>query len=179
MKIQKHYRGFTLIELLIALSIGASVLFGVFTLVSKVQTKSIAKEAAESLNIMVADARAKFKSQGNFTGVTPKVLIDNRIPPSNMIQGNNIVSPWNTNIGVAPATLVNTDDAIAFTYTGIGIEDCSNFVQAAEGAFSRIEVNGTNVKDVPGGVTQLKVADLGTACTAGGANSTIVFIQGR
>jgi len=179
MNMKRKSKGFTLIEVLIVLAISAGVLFSVFVAVNKVQTKQLAKEAAENLNLMVADTRAKFKSQGNFSGVSAKVLIDNRIPPSNMIQGTNIVSPWNTNITVAPATLQNQNDAVSFTYTGIGIEDCSNFVQAAEGAFSRITVGGTAVKDIPGGVTTLNVANLGTACTKGGANNTIVFTQGR
>lgn len=179
MSLDKKTKGFTLIEVLIVLAIAAAVLFAVFAAVSKVQAKQITKEAAEGLNLMVADTRAKFKSQGNFTGISPKVLIDNRIPPSNMIQGNNIVSPWNTNIGVAAATLQNTNDAVAFTYTGIGEEDCSNFVTAAEGSFARVTVNGTAVKDVPGNVHQVNVATLGTACSNGGANNTIVFVQGR
>lgn len=178
---QKAHKGFTLIEVLIVLAIAAGVLFAIFAAVSKVQAKSIAKEASEGLNLMVADVRAKFKSQGNFTGVTPQVLIQNRIPPSNMIQGNQIISPWNTPINVAPATLVTANDAVAFTYTGMGSEDCSNFVQAAEGSFSRISVNGTNVKDVPGGpaTARLNIATLGQQCDQGGANNTIVFIQGR
>lgn len=174
----RKQQGFTLIEVLIVLAIAAGVLFAVFMAVNKVQAKQLSKEAAENLNLMVADTRAKFKSQGNFTGVSALVLINNHVPPSSMIQGTNIVSPWNTNITVAPVQIVNANDGVRFTYTGVGQEDCSNFVQAAEGTFSRITVNGTLVKNIPAGVQQLNVATLGTACVAQ-PQATILFDQGR
>jgi len=178
MNMKRKSKGYTLIEVLIVLAILAAVLFSVILTLNKVQAKQLTKEAAENLNLMVADTRAKFKSQGNFTGVNEQVLINNRVPPSSMIQGAHIVSPWTTNITVAPATLLNLNDAVSFAYTGIGIEDCSNFVQAAEGAFNRINVSGTAVKNIPAGIV-LNVAALGTACVAGGGNNAITFIQGR
>lgn len=178
MNMKRKSKGFTLIEVLIVLAVAAGVLFTVFLAVNKVQAKQLTKEAAEGLNLMVADTRAKFKSQGNFTGVSAQVLVNNRVPPSNMIQGANIVSQWSSNIEVAPATLQNTNDAVSFTYTGIGIEDCSNFVQAAEATFSRITVGTTVVKNIPSG-SGLNVAALGTACVGGGGRNTITFVQGR
>jgi len=172
-------RGFTLIELLIALAIGAGLLFAVFVVVGKVQSKALTKEAAENLNLMVADTRAKFKSQGNFTGVSPQVLINNRIPPQQMISGTNIVSPWNTNIAVAPVTINNPNDAVRFTYTGVPSEDCSNFVQAAEGSFGRVTVAGTVVKNLYANpVVPLNIATLGTQC-ASAQTVTINFDQMR
>jgi len=178
-KENRGQRGFTLIEMLIALAIGAGLLFGVFVLVGKVQSKALAKDAAESLNMMVADTRAKFKSQGNFTGVSPQVLINNRIPPQQMVSGANIVSQWNTNIGVSPVTINNTDDAVRFTYTGVPSEDCSNFVQAAEGTFGRVTVAGVVVKNLYASpAAPLNVATLGTQC-ASAPTVTIDFDQMR
>jgi prepilin-type N-terminal cleavage/methylation domain-containing protein len=178
-KNNRGQRGFTLIEMLIALAIGAGLLFAVFVVVGKVQSKALAKDAAETLNLMVADTRAKFKSQGNFTGVTPQVLINNRIPPQQMVQGTNIVSQWNTNIGVAPVTINNANDAVRFTYTGVPSEDCSNFVQAAEGTFGRVTVAGTVVKNLYANpATPLNVATLGTRC-ASAQTVTIDFDQMR
>lgn len=169
---RKKTKGFTLIEVLIVLAIAAGILFAVFIAVGKVQTKQVSKEAAEMLNLMVADVRAKFKSQGNFTGITPQVLIDNRIPPNTMIEGANIVSPWNSHILVAPVTINNPNDAVRFTYQTVPQEDCSNFVTAAQGTFTRITVNGTVLKNVPT-VPMLNVAQLGTACVA--ANTATIF----
>lgn len=172
--------GFTLIELLMVLAVGAGLLFAVFVAVNKVQAKAVSKEAAESLNLMVAETRAKFKAQGNFTGVSSVVLINNNIPPQQMINGANIVDPWNNNITVSAVTINNANDAVRFTYQAVPNNDCSNFVQAAEGAFGRVTVGATVVKNLYASpVVPLNVANLGTACSGAGATKVISFDQMR
>lgn len=176
---KKSARGFTLIELLMVLAIGAGLLFAVFVAVNKVQSKALVKEAAENLNLMVADTRAKYKAQGNFTGVSPAVLINNRIPPQQMIQGTNIVDPWNQNIAVVSTTVTNANDAVRFTYPAVPRDDCSNFVQAAEGAFGRVTVGATVVKNLYANPpVPLNVGTLGTACSSA-ATVAISFDQMR
>lgn len=165
---KKPARGFTLIELLMVLAIGAGLLFAVFVAVNKVQGKALVKEAAENLNLMVADTRAKYKAQGNFDGISPEVLINNRIPPQQMIQGTkNIVDPWNQNIAVASTTVTNANDAVRFTYPAVPRDDCSNFVQAAEGAFGRVTVGTAVVKNLYANPpAPLNITTLGTACSS-------------
>lgn len=171
-------KGFTLIEILLVLAIGAGILFAVFLAVNKVQSKALTKEAAESLNLMVADTRALYRSAGTFDGIDPDVLINNNVPPENMVpNGNQIVSPWNTVVQIQQATLNTADDAVRFVYPDIPSNDCSNFVQSAAGSFNQVEVEGTLVKDTTADLN-LDVAQLGVQCTAA-QFVQIDFIQGR
>ncbi|WP_019583725.1 type 4 pilus major pilin [Thioalkalivibrio sp. ALE16] len=168
-------KGFTLIEVLIVLAIGAGILFAVFAAVSKVQGKAVAKEASETLNLMVADTRALYRSQGNFNNIDAETLVNNNVPPRSMVNGSDIISPWNTAIAVDEATINTTNDAVRFTYPDVPRDDCTGFVQAAEGSFTRVEVGGSVVKDV--GQT-MEVATLGQACSSADFVD-IAFTQGR
>ncbi|ADC73320.1 hypothetical protein TK90_2835 (plasmid) [Thioalkalivibrio sp. K90mix] len=177
---RKKAKGFTLIEILIVLAIGAGILFAVFMAVNAVQGKAVAKEASETLNLMVADTRARFRSVGNFSELGndgSQILIDNNIPPRSMINSSEdaIISAWNTEIDVAEAQLNTPGDAVAFTYNDVNSDDCANFVQSAEGSFSRVTVNNAVVKEQH---ETLQIGALGSACSAD-STVDIEFVQGR
>lgn len=176
----KKQRGFSLLEILIVAALVAAGLAGLFFLVNRYNTKQVTNDEASSLNSIAAEVRTKFRSQGNYNGITPQVLINNGIVPPTKINGANIETGWNTNVAIAAANLNGTaGDSVSFTYT-IPRESCADFVQAAEGSFPRISVGGTNVKDVPGGQRTLNIATLGTQCDAGaGGNVAAVFTLGR
>jgi len=176
----KKQGGFSLLELLIVASLVAAGLAGLFFLVNRYNTKQTTNNEAASLNAIAAEVRTKFRSQGNYTGISPQVLINNGIVPGTMINGTNIETGWNTNVAIAPANLNGTaGDSVSFTYT-LPRESCADFTQAAEGSFPRISVGGVNVKDIPGGMRTLNIATLGTQCNAGaGGNVAVVFTLGR
>lgn len=176
----KKSRGFSLLEILIVAALVAAGLAGLFFLVQRYNTKQTTNNEAQNLNQIAAEVRTKFRSQGNYTGITPAVLIQNGIVPPTMVNNTNIETGWNTNVAVAAANLNGTNgDSVSFTYT-LPRESCADFVQAAEGSFPRISVGGVNVKDVPGGARTLNIVTLGAQCNAGaGGNTAVVFTLGR
>lgn len=173
-------KGLTLIELAIVIAIVAIIIFGVFLLFSRVQTSRIATDEAQNLNMMMADVRSKFGTQGSFNGITPTVMINLGLVPRTMINGNNIRNGWNTNVTVAAVNLSGTaGDGVEFTYQ-VPREACADFVTSASGAASRITVGGTVVKNVTAGQNTVNVATLGTQCNAdAGGNVPVLLAQGR
>lgn len=178
----KRQKGFSLLEILIVAGLLAAGLAALFFMLNRYNVRAAANNEAEVLNTMAAETRTQFRSQGNYTGVTPAVLIANGIVPTTHVNGTAIETGWATTVAVAPANLNGTmGDSVSFTYT-LPRESCSRFVQASEGAFSRVIVGGVHVKDIPTGARNLNVATLGTQCNAAaaaGGNVTVVFTLGR
>lgn len=175
-------RGLTLIEILIVIAIGAGILFGVFTVANRIGERSTINELASNLNMMAAETRSSFRAQGNYLGVTPAALIGMGVPPTTMVSGSTIQSPWATPIAVAPATLTAANDAVNFTITGVPAAQCAALVRAAEGAFGRVLIGSTVVKNMtsmtPNPMTPLNAALVGTTCNAAGPFA-ISFVLGR
>lgn len=167
-------KGFTLLELLLVVAIVAIALAVLFFLFNKVQSKSTAQTEAQNLVTMAADVKGLFSPQGNFTGINDAVLVQNNVPPTGMVSGNNIVNGWGGAVTVAPAGIRNSQ--ATFRYAGVPTGDsCSAFVQGAQSAFAIINVNGRVIKNVTTG-TKFSAATLGTACNGtGGGTATIIY----
>lgn len=172
-------KGFTLIEMAIVLAIAAIVLFGVFTMVSRANNARVATDEAQNFNIISSDMRTKFSTQGNYTGVTVENLVNLGAVPKHMVSGGTINTGWGTTVTAAVTNLTGTDDGVAFTYT-VPRESCADFVTAASGASAVVSVDGTSIKNVPGGANTVNVAALGTACdSSAGGNVPVVLTVGR
>lgn len=179
-------RGFTLIEILIVIAIAAGMLFGIFIVANRIAERSAINEFASNMNVLAAETSAAFRAQGNFTGVTPAVLLGMRAPPVTMVRGTNIVSPWGT-VGVAPETVASANDGVRFTVNAVPAAACSNLVTAAEGAFSRVLIGAGAVKNmtsvaapppVSGIMAPLNAAQVGSLCVGAGPH-VIHFIMTR
>lgn len=178
----RKQKGFGLIELAIAIAIGAAIVFGVFVLVKRANSSRASSNEAKSLMMMASDLRTKFSGQGSFAGLSATNMIRMGLVPSNMIVGNtSIRSGFSTDVAVASINLNGVaDDGFQFTYT-VPSDDCSDFVQSVEGAFARIAIGGTQIKNVPGGDNVINVADLASCGASGTTNApvTLTFAQGR
>ena len=181
-------RGFTLIEILIVIAIAAGILFGVFTVANRIGERSAINEFASNMNVLAAETAAAFRSQGNFAGVDVAPLLGMGAPPVTMRGGGTppttIVSPWGT-VLVAPVNVTSGSDGVQFTVRTVPAAACSSLVTAAEGAFSRVLIGATVVKNmtplVSGGVpamTPLRAAQVGTSCAGAGPHD-IAFIMTR
>ena len=173
---RKRQKGMGLIEFAIYLALAAAILFGVFYLVGVVQGKRITNNEVSNVTMMASDLRTKFTGQSSFAGITPAAMIALNIVPK-----PTITSGFSTPVTVAAANINGVaNDGFTFTYQ-VPSDDCSNFVSGAEGAFSRIAIAGTNVKNVPAGDNSISVAELAScgATATGNANVTIALSQGR
>lgn len=177
----RKQKGFGLIELAIAIAIGAAIVFGVFVLVKRANSSRASSNESKSLMLMASDLRTKFSGQGSFAGLNPGNMIRMGLVPSNMISGTTIRSGFSTDVNVASINLNGApDDGFEFTYQ-VPSDDCSGFVQSVEGAFARITIAGTQIKNVPGGDNVINVADLANCNASGTTNApvTLTFAQGR
>jgi len=172
---RRNERGFTMIELLIAvvvIAVAAAAVFATWTLISAGQT---AQNEAQTLVGMVAETRGLYSAQGNFTGVTPTVLIGARLVPESMsVDANTLNSSWNEEVLVQPVG--PGDRELQITYEAVPVDVCTRFVQRSEAAFRLIDVNGTIVKNTPAGIDELDATALAEGC-AGGPGA-VVFTAG-
>lgn len=182
---RKNQKGIGLIELSIALVIAAAVLFGVFALVNKANASRVVTAEAQNLTMMATSLRTKFSNQASFQGISASNMIALGLVPENMINGNAINSGFSTQVNVAAVNLNGqANDGFEFTYQ-VPAKSCSDFVSSVEGTFSRVNIDGTVVKNTAygasgGGDDAITVTDL-AACdaTAGTAPVTVRFAQGR
>jgi prepilin-type N-terminal cleavage/methylation domain-containing protein len=176
----KKQKGLTLIEISIGIVIAAALLFGLFYLVSVVNDRSTVKDEVQYYNQMTADARTKFRQQGNYTGATAGSLINLGIVPPALVNGVNITSGFGGNVAVAPINLNGAaNDGLQLTYT-LPRRLCPDFVDGIAGSANRITVDGDIVKDSPANTPTLDVNAMGAACDASAAgNVTVVLASGR
>lgn len=185
-------RGFTLIEILIVIAIAAGILFGIFTVANRIGERSAINEFASNMNVLAAETSAAFRAQGNFAGVSVAALLGMGAPPVTMrgagTPPTTIVSPWGT-VGVQVETIASPNDGVRFTVNAVPAAACSSLVTAAEGAFSRVLIGGSAVKNmtsvaapvpVSGIMAPLNAAQVGTLCAGAGTGThTIHFIMTR
>ena len=177
----RKQKGFGLIELAIAIAIGAAIVFGVFVMVKRAQSGRASSNEAKSLMLMASDLRTKFSGQGTFAGLSPANMIRMGLVPSNMTAGTTIRSGFSTDVGVTAINLNGVaSDGFEFAYS-VPSDDCANFVQSVEGAFARVSIAGTQIKNVPGGDNEINVDDLANCAASGTSNAPVAltFAQGR
>lgn len=178
----KSQQGIGLIELAISLAIVAAVLFGIFYLVNVVQGKRATTAEAQNLTMMASDLRTKFGNQASFAGINANNMIKLGLVPESMISGTAMISGFSTPVTVAPTNLNGqANDGFTFTYQ-VPSRNCSDFVSAVEGTFSRVAIAGTAIKDLTANDNDISVADLASCdASAGGGSSmvSVAFTQGR
>ncbi len=135
------------------------------------------QNATSALIDMTKETQNLFKSQGDFTGISPAVLLNNGVVPEDMVSGMTILSQWNSVVAVAPNTEIGANDTFSMTYPGISSDECSQMVTKASNSFYKIDVAGTLVKDLTASA-DLNVPSLGTQC-ATGTTVSIVFYAAR
>lgn len=178
-KLQQKKGAVLSLEMLMWAAIVGAVVVGIVSYLNSTSKDMKVQDAANSLMQMTKDTQRLFKSQGDFTGAAPAVLMQNGAVPAEMDTGANIISQWNGVIAVAPNTEASANDSFTFTYPNVTGEECSDFVSLSEGAFYRIAVAGTNVKDMAAGpAVPLNVATLGAQCSTG-TSVSITFTAAR
>jgi len=179
-RLKKRGRAYSLLEVIIVIAIIAGVAVIIFNRSSDANNSRIANDEASDYALMSARTRTMYASQGDFTGLTPKAMIDLGLIPKTMVNGDNIRSRWNTSVDVAPTNLNgNAGDGVEFSYT-LPRTVCSDFVNASAGISARVTVGGTVVKNVATGNNNLNIGDLASACQGGsGGNVTVLLAQGR
>ena len=166
---RKAASGFTMIELLISvtvIAVASTVVFGAYRQVTAGQNANIEAEASLA---MLADLRGHFQPQGTTDNVSPQVVVNASLAPSNMIQGDDIISSWGTvyNIQEFSSPNSSSNDSFHFTIPNVESDSCARFVSRAEGAFYRVDVGGTTVKDRSAGNNNVDAAELATQCADG------------
>ena len=173
---RRNERGFTMIELLIAvvvIAVAAAAVFATWNLISAGQT---AQSEAQTLVGMVAEVRGLYSAQGNFTGVSPTVIIGARLVPESMsVDADNLESGWNQPVLVQ--AIGAGDRELQVTYNAVPTDVCTRFVTRAASAFRVIDVGpGSVVKNTPAGIDEVDATALAQACAGAGIN--IVFTAG-
>lgn len=169
------------IDLLFFLGALFFIIFLVVGFNGDVKGKLFGSSASISAIQLAEGAQNTYRKASVFTGITEQALIDNDAVPGSMVAGSNILHQWNDLVTVTTATRNITDDLAVFTYSNVSTDDCASFVNDSESKFLRIDVGGTDVKNltlaVPMAITPALV---GTQCKNGGAPTVdVIFYVGR
>lgn len=173
---RRNQRGFGMIEVGLALLI---IALGVIFAVSQYNSsRSDSKSQNEVADItrLLAKAQDAYSSLPDYSGVTTAVLINNNVFTSRWVNAarTGVVNNYNGAVTAAPATLVNTNDSIAFTSVSYDRDACSNIPSKMANATRRMDINGTTVKPDGGNVNPNVV---GTSCLDTG--NTITYFVGK
>lgn len=166
-------------EMLLVVAVIGVLLYIVASNIFLSKGKIAVAQASTALTEITSETQTLFKRQGTFAGISPAVLINNKIIPQDMVSGTNILNQWNQTVAVAPATVITANDAFTLTYPGVDKEACSALIQSSEASFYQIAVNGVLVKNSVASEI-LNPITLGAQCSAGaGSTALIVFSAGR
>jgi hypothetical protein len=150
------------------------VLAGIIYFATSGRTNTEVNGESETLTSVVGQTQKLYNGDPNgFANVTAAALINNGVIPATEVVSGAIVSSFGTPITVAPATLYNANDSVAFTYS-VSPSVCSPFVAAVASDFAQISVGGTLVKNTVAALS-LTESTLGTQCS-GSAGATVKVI---
>lgn len=168
------------IEYVIVIALVALALVGIIIYATRGRHEQNVNAEASNLTAMVGAVQKQYNTDPNgFANVTAAAMIENGDVPSQLVQGQNLVSGFGTPITVAPAQTYAANDSVSFTYD-VPPNECSSFVQAVASSFASISVAGTDVKNIPGGLSSVSNTTLGTQCSSTkGAPVAVIFTATR
>lgn len=176
---RKQQKGQMSIELAIVVAIVVLILAGIIYYTTQGRKGTKLNSEASAMTAIVGATQKLYNADPNgYANVAAQDLINNGVIPASMVVAGAITSGFGTPITVAPATLYNAGDGVAFS-EAVSPDDCSAYVQAVASDFAKITVAGTAVKDSTANQA-LTAATLGTQCSGtNGANVPLVLTASR
>jgi PilS N terminal len=136
----------------------------------------------ELSSLRAATVKLGANQGGNFSSIDTATVAGLSFFNANRVSGSgattSVMNQWKGTISVAPASIASasSNDALAFTYTGVPTDACKEVVQSAAQIAAVISIGGTTVKSNGG---TLSVANMITQCNAGADNTSIVYTMSR
>lgn len=179
-KINRKRKGFSLLELLLVLGIIAALIVAAFIVYPKVRTSQIVDAEAKNIATIRAGLLALYSATSNISGVNNTVGINAQIFPDNMLVKSggtvsDVVNGFKGKVSLSSTNFVSMGKVVFnISYANIPQEACVKLVSAVAPSMAIISVNGNYAKSELSNV-DWDVATASSACTAGGAISTIIF----
>lgn len=137
-------RGVTLIEAVLFISIALGLIVGGLVFFQQASLAARTNDAVRSLSSIASETRAAYRTQDNFAGLTPNVLIASGAVPSSQISGGGIVNEWNQPVTIGPSAAAlpvftgatNTGLENRFfeiVYTNVPEAACTRLATASDG----------------------------------------------
>lgn len=121
---KKAQKGYTMIEVVAVLSILIMVMSGM----AKTVTSMFSKYKNNDILMQIRDLRKvisdRYAAIGDYTGLTPKLLIDEKIAPRNMIIGNNLYNSFTGLVTVGAGKAVGNNKSFIMTFNNIPDQSC-------------------------------------------------------
>ncbi len=165
MKSMKSFRaqaGATVLELLLW-SVGAIVIIalGAYAFI-RFQENNRVGETTRQLVELTAVIKGLYPDP-NYTGITPKQIVDAKKAPSNMASGTTLINKFGGTVLIVPTSYngATGDNAFLITYPGVPTSECNSILSSVQQNFAEIKVGSTVIKDA---ATALSSAAVTTAC---------------
>lgn len=140
----KARRGVTLIEAVLFISIALGLIVGGLVFFQQASLAARTNDAVRNLSSIASETRAAYRTQADFKGLAPVVLINSGAVPSSRISEIagvlTILNEWNNPVGVAPnaANILGTaalaDTLFTITYNNIPASACTRLATATSGS---------------------------------------------
>lgn len=116
----------------------------------------------------------------DFTGIDLATTAGLNFFPNQRVSGAGastvVLNQWKGTIAVAPATVISTNDSLAFTYTGVPTYACKSLSTPVANIATEIAIGGTTVKS---NGTALDLTSAIAQCNAGADNVTMAYTVSR
>jgi Tfp pilus assembly protein PilE len=157
--------GLTLLELALVLLVGAILIAGAVLLYSQNLRSTSINANVQAIQSISGKIKQKYGVLGQYGDITTANAAQNGIFGDLRVVGSNTaVTPFSTQITVAPATLSATNDSVLLTWPGTPSAQCSDIVVGVQSALRQISVGNTEVKALD--TRAVDITALGAACEA-------------
>lgn len=173
----KRQAGISNIQIMVGVLISAILILGGIGLMRYIDKAKVNNDLNELSELKAATVSYGSKHGENFSGFTTELGAGLDFFNPSRVTGaagaRVVMNQWKGAITVAPATLSISNDALAYTYTGVPSSACKDIVMQAGSIAGGIAIGSTNVKASP--TAAIDEANTITACDTAADNASITY----
>lgn len=144
-KIIKKHTGWGLIETLLTLGTISALSVGIYMTFAPTDATAKTKSEQENLRMFAENIGGAYGLLNNYGDVTNSKLISEKLVPNRLVQNNELVSSWGSNITITPYRVIADNDAFIVNYLNTPKEICNRLAAAGSSGAYDVLVNGTSI----------------------------------
>lgn len=180
-RLRRSQRGQMSIEYIVVIGMVAIALAGMVWYFTSGRIGGKVDTTVKGVSFILTKAQGLYSNDpAMFTNVSATALINNGAVPDSMNGGTVINSPFGGTIPVTPAAVFGgaAGSGIQFVIPQVPASGCSDLINGLASAFVNVTVGTTVIRN--NGTNAANYANtLGTACSAGGGNTSVTLVAGR
>lgn len=167
-------KGYSMVELMLALVVIGILAVPVYYVYRESSGSAKAESEATNLNALAAVIRSKWKTSGDFTGLSESALITQKSVPEKMVNGTALKNVWDGAVTIGPSDVTGGTGTSMFkiVHNQVPVSRCLDLVSGAHSSFSTVIIASTTVKSPTASYSQGNAL---TACSP--STGEVVVVQ--